>query len=196
MSRAKTLNSEQYHTVMARLASVSRHVERDAVIVAATFKAGLRAAEVAGLRWCDVCDPFGAITQADFEVPNHIAKKGSGRALPMHPAFYAALLAYRATLSLAEASGTRPVVRRVTSSAAFTANHLQKHLGTLYAAMGLQGVSSHSGRRSYLTALARATSKFDCSLRDVQHLAGHKHIGTTEIYVERSARVWEMVEAV
>lgn len=53
-----------------------------------------------------------------------------------------------------------------------------------YAELGLRGCSSHSGRRTFITQSARMVSKTGGSLRDVQELAGHRALTTTERYIE------------
>ncbi len=53
-----------------------------------------------------------------------------------------------------------------------------------YAELGLIGCSSHSGRRTFITRAARLVSKTGGSLRDVQELAGHSNLTTTERYIE------------
>jgi integrase/recombinase XerD len=53
-----------------------------------------------------------------------------------------------------------------------------------YAQLGLIGCSSHSGRRTFITAAARLLSGTGGSLRDVQELAGHRALTTTERYIE------------
>ena len=54
----------------------------------------------------------------------------------------------------------------------------------LYLELGLNGCSSHSGRRTFITRSARLVSKAGGCLRDVQELAGHRAITTTERYIE------------
>ena len=50
----------------------------------------------------------------------------------------------------------------------------------LYHRAGIYGASSHSGRRSFITKLAHS----GVSAKVIMELAGHKHLGTTQRYIE------------
>jgi integrase len=54
----------------------------------------------------------------------------------------------------------------------------------MFAQLEIEGCSSHSGRRSFITAAARNVDRVGCSLRDVQLLAGHRSIETTQRYID------------
>ena len=53
-----------------------------------------------------------------------------------------------------------------------------------FAVLGFTGCSSHSGRRTFITNAARNISSVGGSLRDVQSLAGHSSLTTTQRYIE------------
>jgi integrase len=53
-----------------------------------------------------------------------------------------------------------------------------------YRELGLVGCSSHSGRRTFITNAARKISTVGGSLRDVQFLAGHSSLNTSQRYIE------------
>ena len=50
--------------------------------------------------------------------------------------------------------------------------------------MGLNGCSSHSGRKTFITNASKKISSVGGSLRDVQILAGHSSLAVTQRYIE------------
>jgi integrase len=58
---------------------------------------------------------------------------------------------------------------------------------TLYRELGFKGASSHSGRRTFITKAAKRCIEGGGSLRDVQQLAGHSSLATTQRYIEGSS---------
>ena len=62
-----------------------------------------------------------------------------------------------------------------------------------YSELGLSGCSSHSGRRTFLTTAAQKISLVGGSLRDIQALAGHKSLQTTQRYIEVNAEAQRKV---
>ena len=62
----------------------------------------------------------------------------------------------------------------------FTANTLTQHLFWMYRRAGIQGASSHSTRRTFITNLAAQ----GISVRVLASLAGHASIATTQAYID------------
>ncbi len=148
-------------------------------MVLLSFKAGLRAGEIAGLDWSMVIKPNGRIGD-DMHVTSHIAKMGSARRLPLHPDLQAALK----LLHILDGRAIGGPVCRSERGSALTPRSVVNWFATIYAELGLTGCSSHSGRRTFITRSARMMAKTGGSLRDVQELAGHRALTTTERYIE------------
>src|SRR4051794_18509791 len=157
-----------------------RHGPRNRVMILLSIRAGLRAAEIAGLTWTMVSDATGDIGSI-LELPAAKAKCGSGRRIPLHPELRKALVALRR-----ETDGDGPLVRSERGRS-MTPKSVVNWFHEVYVAIGLEGCSSHSGRRTFITRAARLVHKAGGSLRDVQELAGHRSIKTTQGYIEGDA---------
>ena len=182
--QAKILSPAQESLVLRHIES-SRHPDRNRVITLLTFKAGLRAKEVASLTWSMVTDPHGGIAN-EIALPNVASKgKGGGRQIPLHSDLRDALNTLKAARG-DRAKSDSPIIyseRQRGMSAASVANWFHG----LYRTMGLEGCSSHSGRRTFITNAARKIVQAGGSLRDVQQLAGHANLNTTMRYIEGSS---------
>jgi integrase len=163
-------------------ATCTRHPLRNSVIVLLAAKAGLRAGEIANLTWDMVLDPTGDIGSV-IELRDATAKNGSGRLIPVHPNLRQALTAYR-NLS----TGSGPLIRSERGGA-MTPLSIVVWFNRVFRNIGLNGCSSHSGRRTFITRAARLVHKAGGSLRDVQLLAGHRSIQTTQRYIDGDSDV-------
>jgi len=144
-----------------------------------SFKAGLRACEIAGLDWQMVLKPDRQV--ADYlSIGRHIAKMGSARRIPVHPELAAALGTLNGEQTKPQ---TGPVVRSERGGH-MTARSVVNWFREIYADLEYIGCSSHSGRRTFITRSARLLSQSGGSLRDVQELAGHRSLTTTERYIQ------------
>ena len=159
----------------------SPYPARDRVIVLLSAKAGLRAAEIAQLDWSMVLDARGQIADA-VAVHDVIAKKRSGRLVPMHPRLRKALIELKQ-----QVEPVGPVIRSVRGGA-MRPNSIVNWFVRLFDELGIDGCSSHSGRRTFITGAARNVHRAGCSLRDVQLLAGHRSIEMTQRYIDGDTR--------
>jgi integrase len=174
--QAKILHDQQINDLLL-FASATRNPLRNKLIVPLSVKAGLRAGEIAGLTWDMLLDPTGEAGQA-IELHDCIAKKDSGRRIPIHSALRTALTAWCLLTG-----GVGPVIRSQRGDAMSPVS-IVNWFALAYRAVGLAGCSSHSGRRTFITRAARLVHKAGGSLRDVQLLAGHRSIQTTQRYID------------
>jgi integrase/recombinase XerD len=177
--QAKTLTPAQVARVLHEVKQ-SLYPERDCVMVLLSVNAGLRAIEISKVTWGMVLDVEGNV--GDVLELRDGATKGakSGRQVPL-------CAELRAALQALKGDDTPAAEARII--------HSQRDLGLssgaitvwfhrLYNRLGLKGASSHSGRRTFVTELAKTIVAHGGSLRDVQQLAGHASLATTQRYIE------------
>ena len=174
--QAKILSKDSCDNLLV-FASTTRHPLRDRLIVLLSVKAGLRAAEIANLTWEMVLTPAADIGPA-IELHDCAAKKSGGRLIPIHPDLGEALRDLRGQVVAAD-----PVIRSQRGRPMSPVS-IVNWFAKAYRAIGLQGCSSHSGRRTFITRAARLVHNAGASLRDVQLLAGHRSIQTTQRYID------------
>jgi integrase/recombinase XerD len=122
------------------------------------------------------------------------ASKGkSGRIIPLSEELRDALVEYRKKVWSRAGHHVIITERGLSTSPQAIVNMFQRW----YRHLGFVGCSSHSGRRTFITNAARKISTVGGSLRDVQVLAGHSNLRTTQGYIEENAeahaRIVELV---
>ena len=180
--QAKVLSSGSLKRLLA-VAGRGRQPDRDRLIVLLSARAGLRACEIARLTWGMVLDASGQVA-VTLDVRGSIAKRGSGRRVPLHPELRAALAAWLARQPRGRVAPDAVVLPSVRGGGAMRPNSIVNWFVAACHTAGLEGCSSHSGRRTFITNAARKLHRVGASLRDVQTLAGHRSIETTQGYID------------
>jgi integrase len=176
--QARPLSEADLKRVL-RLVGQARYPERDRAIVLLSAKAGLRACEIAGLTWAMILDANGRPAPT-IEVRDGISKRGRGRIVPLNSLLGTALADLHDSAS---PHRDDPVIESERGGH-MCAMAIVNWFARLYRKAGLEGCSSHSGRRTFITNAARLVHKVGGSLRDVQQLAGHSSISMTQRYIE------------
>jgi integrase/recombinase XerD len=128
-----------------------------------------------------VTDARGQIGQA-IHLADTASKGQSGRVIPMNDELRTALAAYAKTTIIVSGNYLIESERSNRMSAQAVVNLFWRW----YQHIGFDGCSSHSGRRTFITNTARKISTVGGSLRDVQMLAGHTNLRTTQRYIEEN----------
>ncbi len=179
--QAKMLSRGQIDAMLAYL-STTRYPIRNRLIFLLSAKAGLRAKEIAKLTWWMVVDAQREIGSAICLLDS--ASKGkSGRMIPLHDEVKNALIEYRKLVVGFAGPHVISTERGLSTSPQAIVNMFQRW----YRHLGFVGCSSHSGRRTFITGAARKITTVGGSLRDVQILAGHSNLRTTQRYIEQDA---------
>lgn len=183
VKRAKIINKEHFDLARAEAREFSQAALRDELMLMFSRLCGMRSQEIARLHIEDVLDPRGALSDLVF-VSSRGAKGGKrygkDRSIPMHPD-----LADRLDLYLRLTNARKGPLFHNRFGKPMSPNAVTKQLIRIYERAGLQGCTSHSGRRTFITQASRAIGRIDgMSLVDVQRLAGHSDLKTTAGYIE------------
>lgn len=175
---AKVLEPEDVRLMLEHVTG-QRYSTRNQVMILLSSKAGLRACEIAGLTWPMVLDSSNQVSSS-ITVARAIAKCRSGRVIPMHRQLQRALVVLHKKDGLPRSG---PILRSQRNGH-LTAASVVNWFSQLYRELDMVGCSSHSGRRTFITTSARLLAKTGGSLRDIQELAGHRALTTTERYIQ------------
>ena len=177
--QAKVLSKSQYEALLIHVSN-SRHGSRNRVIIMLSVKAGFRAIEIAKLTWGMVLGADGTVSN-DIALQDCASKGAGGRNIPIAKELHKALSHLKSERGEVEKN------ERVIQTARTDKVSAQVIINIFYSwyrELGMMGCSSHSGRRTFITNAARKITSVGGSLRDVQSLAGHAALTTTQRYIE------------
>ena len=185
--QAKVLTNAQVQAMLRHL-EAGRNADRNKVIFLLTMKAGLRAKEVAGLRWSSVLNSSGEVSD-HIELTDKTSKGRSGRIIPMNRDLRKALEIWMSGCTeKRQRRDALPFPERAIicteRSDSTPAQVIVNMFHRWYRDLGFVGASSHSGRRTFITNAAKKVVQAGGSLRDVQELAGHSSLTMTQRYIE------------
>lgn len=203
ITRAKLISAAQYERLLDAVRK-GPHPLRDEAMVRLSMESALRAQEIAGLQWLrHVLDSEGEVGDT-IHITSDIGKGTRNRVvereLVLSDATRDALIRLKEFVGDREPFVIYPLIRRRNRAAGYeddpgcTPNTIAQYMRRLYADVGLEGCSSHSGRRTFITDRVRSKDP-NFSIRDVQLYVGHRNLNTTAGYIEPSANVKRMVNA-
>lgn len=143
-----------------------------------TYLSGMRVGELSSLRYKDVIDAEGNIRN-EIRLSAQQTKGNEARVVFVSEKLSKELERYIAIYKPKDFN-LKFFYSQKAKSDGFTANTLTQFFHYLYKQSGIDGASSHSGRRTFITNLANK----GISVRVLASLAGHKNISTTQCYID------------
>ena len=188
MSQARILTSREYRKVLVYIAN-NRHASRNKAMLYMSHLSGLRVGEISHLTLSDVLNEDGSIKDEVYLSPDK-TKGDRGRTVLLPKKLQVELhnyLTIRFRLKDLRAVAMTDTSRALFYSQrhpsdGFSPNTLAQYFHYLYKNAGVEGASSHSGRRFFATKIAEAGT----NPKVLQNLLGHRNLQTTMRYVEIS----------
>lgn len=175
--QAKVLSSTEIRRVLDYVAT-RKHSLRNRALVLTMFNTGMRVSEVASLRIKDVIDSEGNIKN-EIRLASENTKTNEARTVFVNERLRKELQQYASILTKAN-TNEKFFYSQKRDSDGFTANTLTQHFHYLYKRVGLDGASSHSSRRTFITTLANK----GVGVRVIMGLSGHKALSSVQCYID------------
>ncbi len=176
MKQARVPTDAEFKRLLAVVAQ-GRHASRNRAALMLSYLAGLRVGEIAALRWGDLVGGDGKAHE-QLRLSAAVTKGGHARVVFMNARLRREIEQFLSSLSAAP--DLKQPVLITQKSTAFSANTMCQLMRSWYDGAGLNGGSSHSGRRWFITRLAHA----GISPKAIMMLAGHRHLSTTQRYID------------
>jgi integrase/recombinase XerD len=175
--QAKVLTEEEVEKVL-RFTANTKHSLRNRTLVITSFASGMRAKELASLRYKDVVNADGTI-KSEIRLSAEQTKGSDSRTVYISTKLQQDLLHYVKGTHFSSIDDKFFQTQKSNSKKGFTPNTLCQFFHYLYKRAGIDGASSHSGRRTMATRLCERGT----NLRLVMEVLGHKNLSTTQKYL-------------
>lgn len=175
MAKAKVLTKDEIRRTM-RIAESGQNGLRDKTALALSIMAGMRIGEIAALTIGDMRGLDGKCVEV-INLSRHQTKGNRSRRVFVSEELRKLTNTYLATQ--AKLGDSRAFIRSTRTGGHFSNVSLSLRFKAIYEAAGVK-TSSHSGRRSFATAL----SAKGVGIKTIQHLLGHASLQTTALYIE------------
>jgi len=175
MAKAKVLTKDEIRRVL-RIAESGQNGLRDKTAMAISIFAGARIGEIAALTLGDVRGLDGKCVEV-INLSKHQTKGNKSRRVFVSDELRKLINTYLVTQ--AKLDDSKAFIRSSRTGSHFSNVSLSLRFKGIYEAAGIK-TSSHSGRRSFATALA---SK-GVGIKTIQHLLGHANLQTTALYID------------
>ncbi len=175
--QAKVLNNMEIRRVLDYVAT-RKHSTRNRALVMMMFNTGMRVSEVASLRIKDVVDMEGNIKNEILLLAEN-TKTNEARTVFVNEKLRKELQQY-AKLIASDDSNNKFFYSQKRDSDGFSASTLCQHFHYLYKRVGIDGASSHSSRRTFITTLANK----GIGVRVIMGLSGHKALSSVQVYID------------
>ncbi|MEJ5080581.1 tyrosine-type recombinase/integrase [Ochrobactrum sp. MYb379] len=176
MKQARVLTDAEFKRLLAVVAQ-SRHAGRNRLALMLSHMAGLRVGEIAALIIQDVIDGEGNVRE-QLRLRAEITKGGHARVIFVNEKLRREIERYCGGAQHERLPDAPLLLTQ--KRTAFSANTLCQLMGQLYQQAGLDGATSHSGRRWFITRLAHS----GVSPKVIMTLAGHRNLTTTQRYID------------
>ena len=173
--QAKTLTNVDVKRILDFIA-LKKHAARNRAMFLVTLYAGLRVGEVASLRYMDVLDVDNQVRD-EIRLDASVTKGNIARTVFVNAKLRKELQYY---ISVTPYQNLADKLFYTQKNEGFTANTLTQFFHYLYRSAHVDGATSHSGRRTFITTLANK----GVSVRLLASLVGHKNISTTQFYID------------
>ena len=175
--QAKVLTEAEVEKVLQFTAN-TKHSLRNRTLVLTSFQSGMRAKELSALRYKDCVNSDGTI-KSEIRLSAEQTKGSDNRTDYISTKLQQDLLQYVKGTHFRSADDKFFQTQKSNSKIGFTPNTLCQFFHYLYKRAGIDGASSHSGRRTMATRLCERGT----NLRLVMEVLGHKNLSTTQKYL-------------